>query len=94
MSTTSVFPFYHLRGSSQLKQELLAAGGSKGFLSLWHFPLHLNFHIAIIQLFYFTNSKPYRISQENIHCTVVCFQVANCIYAKWKWKFSKKVRKT
>lgn len=44
MRATSVFPFYHLRGSSQLEQELLAAGGSKGFLSLWHFSLHLNFH--------------------------------------------------
>ncbi len=37
-----MFPFYHLRGSSQLEQVLLAAGGSKGYLS--RFPLHHNFH--------------------------------------------------
>lgn len=44
MRARAMFPFYHLRGSSQLDQVLLAAGGSKGFLSLLRFPLHLNFH--------------------------------------------------
>lgn len=44
MRARAVFPFYHLRGSIQLEQVLLAAGGSKGFLSLWRFPLHHNFH--------------------------------------------------